>query len=38
MYCLECGSANQAEVKFCRGCGAGLTAVSVAMARYPEPA
>ena len=33
MYCPNCGSDNQAEVKFCRRCGTGLAVVSEALAR-----
>ena len=33
MYCPNCGSENQAQVKFCRRCGTGLIAVLAAMSR-----
>ena len=32
MYCPNCGSDNQPEVRFCRRCGTGLAAVSAALA------
>jgi len=31
MYCPNCGSENQTEVKFCRRCGTSLGAISVLM-------
>ena len=36
MYCPKCGSENPEEVKFCRRCGTGLSAVSAAMSRPAE--
>ena len=36
MYCPNCGSENQTEVKFCRRCGTSLGAISAAMSGKVE--
>lgn len=36
MYCPNCGSDNQSEVRFCRRCGTGLEAVSLALSGKGE--
>jgi hypothetical protein len=36
MYCPNCGSNNQPQIKFCRICGTGLEVVSAALAANAE--
>src|SRR6266550_1567262 len=36
MYCPNCGSDNQANVRFCRRCGTSLEAISLALSRQGE--